>query len=103
MSTEVLEFSNNDDEYLRWVAQHAERFVLNIHRSLNTRDARLHRARCRTINGTPTRGNVWTGPSFKICADDTDDLDRWAAQVAASPPTRCGRRQPPAPGDTATH
>jgi hypothetical protein len=101
-STEVLEFSNNDDEYLRWVAQHADGFVLNIQRSLNTRDARLHRTLCRTINGTPARGNVWTGPYIKICADDIGALDRWAAQVAPLPITRCRTCRPPAPGDVGT-
>lgn len=29
----------------------------------------LHRATCRTITGTPTRGSAWTGPYIKVCGE----------------------------------
>jgi hypothetical protein len=46
------EFRNhNDDDYLRWVADHHRGFVLNIQRTCNPRDARLYLAYCETITG----------------------------------------------------
>jgi hypothetical protein len=70
---------------------------MNIERSLNTSDARLHYASCRTINGTPARGNTWTGPYIKICATSPADLQTLGSRVqllSATVPS-CGTCDPP--------
>jgi hypothetical protein len=39
----VEEFHNHsDDDYPRWIADHHRGYVLNIQRTCNPRDARLH-------------------------------------------------------------
>lgn len=53
----VEEFRNyNDRDYLRWVTDHHRGYVLNIQRTYNPRDARLHLAYCDTITGHPGAG-----------------------------------------------
>jgi len=42
----VEQFRDDDGAYLGWVAAHADGYVINIQRSLNPADARLHHARC---------------------------------------------------------
>lgn len=42
-------FRDDDDGYLAWVAAHPTGFIVNIQRSGNSSDARLHHARCRTV------------------------------------------------------
>lgn len=87
-------FIDDDDGYQAWLAEQPGGFVINIQRSLNTSDARLHRATCRTITGQPARGKAWTGPYIKVCANELSQLDLWAAQLTGSPITRCGTCTP---------
>jgi hypothetical protein len=61
-SVNIVIFRDDDRGYLAWVAANPRGFVMNIHRSLNPSDARVHRARCWTIAGEPTHGKIWTGP-----------------------------------------
>lgn len=91
------EFRNDDRGYLDWVAAHPRGFVINIQRSLNSGDARLHRAACHTVTGTPPRGRTWTGPYVKVCSLDLGTLDNWATARTGAPIRRCGTCQPPAP------
>jgi hypothetical protein len=65
-------------------------YVLNIQRTLNPSDARVHHADCRTITGTPPRGRTWTGPYVKACSLSLPELDAWALAQAGSAITRCG-------------
>ncbi len=62
----VEEFRNcNDDDYLRWVADHHRGYVLNIQRTCNPHNARLHLAHCETIrdpNAIPGRAGNGTWP-----------------------------------------
>lgn len=85
----VTEFRDDDEGYLTWLAQHPDGYVINILRGFNPSTARIHRARCRTITGTPRRGGPWTGPYIKICSDELDKLDRWAARYADKAIPRC--------------
>lgn len=91
----VREFRDDDEGYLAWIAEHPDGYVINILRGLNPTTARVHRARCRTVTGTPPRGGPWTGPYIKVCAGQVDELDRWAVQHAGQVITRCGVCQPP--------
>ena len=87
-------FRDDDQGYAAWVAANAQGYVLNIQRSLNPSDARVHDADCRTITGTPPRGRTWTGPYIKACSTSLPELDAWATAHARSPITRCGTCQP---------
>ncbi len=95
------QFRDNDPAYLGWVAAHADGYVINIQRSMNPADARLHHAHCYTINGEPPRGRAWTGPYVKICSASMDELDRWARAETSSDIRRCGVCQPPGASNAA--
>jgi hypothetical protein len=83
-------FRDDDQGYAAWLTANAQGYVLNIQRSLNPSDARVHSARCRTIMGTPPRGNTWTGPYVKACSASLPELDAWALAHSGSAITRCG-------------
>ncbi len=53
---DIEQFRDDDRGYLTWTAAHAGGYVINVQRSLNPSDARLHHADCYTINGRPARG-----------------------------------------------
>jgi hypothetical protein len=86
----VQQFSDDDRGYLAWTAAHPDGYVVNIQRSLNAVDARLHRADCYTINGEPARGRTWTGPYVKICSESVRDLRDWARSNVNTAIPRCG-------------
>jgi hypothetical protein len=83
-------FRDNDEGYAAWLTANARGYVLNIQRTLNPSDARLHHASCRTITGTPPRGRTWTGPYIKVCSLSLPELDAWALTHARSAAARCG-------------
>jgi hypothetical protein len=88
-------FRDDDDGYLAWVASHPMGFVVNIQRSGNASDARLHHATCRTVSGVNPRRGPWTGAYVKACSADLASLDAWTLERIGSPITRCGACQPP--------
>jgi hypothetical protein len=88
MSVEL--FRDDDRGYTAWLTENARGYVLNIQRTLNPSDARVHHADCRTITGTPPRGRTWTGPYVKPCSLSLPELDAWALAHAGSAITRCG-------------
>jgi len=90
-------FRDDDQSYAAWLAANSRGYVLNIERTLNPSDARVHHAQCRTITGTPPRGRTWTGTWVKACSLSLSELDAWALPHAGSPITRCGtcRATPP--------
>jgi hypothetical protein len=92
----VEEFRDDDRAYLDWVARNPRGFVINIQRSLNSSDAKLHRAACHTVTGTPPRGRTWTGPYIKVCSLDLGSVDDWATGRTRAPIKRCRTCHPPA-------
>ncbi len=99
MSVEL--FRDDDQGYAAWLAANACGYVLNIQRSLNPSDSRVHEADCPTITGTPPRGRTWTGPYVKACSPSLPELDAWALAHASSAITRCGTCRPLPPRDHA--
>jgi hypothetical protein len=87
-------FRDDDQGCAAWLAANVQGHVLNIQRSLNPSDARVHEADCRTITGTPTHGRTWTGPYIKACSLSLQELDLRALTNARSAITRCGTCQP---------
>lgn len=85
----VEHFVNDDQSYLRWVANHADGFVLNITRTFHTNSARVHAACCRTIAGTSPRGGPWTGPYTKVCANSLSVLEHWYLEKTGEVITPC--------------
>jgi hypothetical protein len=71
MSVEL--FRDSDQDCAAWLAANAQGYVLNIQRSLNPSDARMHSAACRTIAGTP-RGNTRTRDYVKACSASLVDI-----------------------------
>ena len=88
-SADILIF-RDDDRYLAWIAANPVGFAMNIQRSLNAIDARVHRAARWTIAGEPAHGKSWTGPYIKLYATELRDLDNWAAERFQSRIARCG-------------
>jgi hypothetical protein len=78
-------FSDDDDGFERWLAQHPDGFVLN-----DARSPTLHTAHCDHIDITRGRGNVrWTATSGKVCAIDAAALLLWAEAAQRGSPVRC--------------
>jgi hypothetical protein len=86
----IEEFRDNDADYLDWMAGHRIGYVINLQRDHNPRDARLHKADCRTITGRPPRGRTWTGPYVKVCAITRGELDEWALRHCGARIQQCG-------------
>jgi len=95
-----VELPRDNDSYLQWTATHSTGYVINIQRSLNPGDARLHRASCRWINGSPSRGDGFIGSYIKVCAESLADLNAWAGPQVGSTIRPCGTclPVPPEPG-----
>jgi hypothetical protein len=74
-------FRDDDEGYLDWLRRHPDGLVLNCDRSPRSAYLVLHRATCRTIEGTPARGTAWTGPYIKACTVSGDALAEWAVQA----------------------
>jgi Family of unknown function (DUF6308) len=86
---ELVVFRDDEAGYLAWLEAHPHGFVLNAARSPRPDYLILHRASCRTISGQPTRGDVWTGPYIKVCADGEAAIERWTAATVGAAPRRC--------------
>lgn len=90
----VWEFRDNDVDYLAWLAEHPDGYVLNIRRNNNPADARVHRAGCKHINGKNPRGRRLVGDYIKVCADERATLDQWAIDKARRLIAACGACRP---------
>lgn len=95
-------FRDDDLGYAAWLAANGRGYVVNIQRTLNPSDARVHCAGCRTITGTPPRGTTWTGSYVKACSVSLPDLDAWALAHVRRDITRCGTCRPPAASSAAS-
>lgn len=76
----MYEFRDDDDGYVDWLAAHPDGHVINIARSYNPTDARVHRASCQWITGQISRGVALTGPYVKGCAERLDELEQWPTE-----------------------
>ena len=90
----VRAFRDDDGSYLSWVTAHPDGFVINIRRSYNKTDARVHRAACPTISGQKVGGKAWTDQYVKVCAERRDDLLGWTAHQFEAPILPCGTCRP---------
>jgi hypothetical protein len=88
------EFRDDDDGFRAWLAAHPDGYLINIARSLNATEARVHRAGCWTISGQNARGGGWTGLYVKVCAEHLAELEQWAIDHVGEPFPRCGACHP---------
>jgi hypothetical protein len=51
-------FRDDDQGYAAWLTANSPGYVLNIRRTVNPSDARMHHADCRTSTGTPPRQDM---------------------------------------------
>jgi hypothetical protein len=70
----IVEFMDDDDGYIAWLAEHPDGFVLNCGRPPTPSYLMLHRGTCSTIRGIPARGRSWTVIYQTVCADTNREL-----------------------------
>lgn len=87
-------FKDDDRRYLAWVAQHPRGYVLNTADPPEPSYLILHRASCHTIQGSPPRGDTWTGNMRKFAAEHKAELKGFARVELGGDPTPCGACQP---------
>ena len=75
----MLKFKDNDEDYLRWIKQNPEGYVVNSYRKPKKSFLRLHCADCWTIN-TPARDNWTTKDYIKTCSVSLAELENWAKE-----------------------
>src|SRR5271154_2256928 len=81
----------DDAGYQAWLEVHPDGYVINIARSHNVAEARVHHAGCRTISGQSGRGDVWTGGQYvKVCVEHLAELEQWVIHQVGEPIRGCG-------------
>ena len=86
----VRVFKDADDAgYRAWIAKHQGGYVINVQKSLNPTDARLHHATCHTINDDPSRGEVFVGDYVKVCGLRLSALEDWAISEWRTSVAKC--------------
>ena len=83
-----VQFVDDDQGYLRWLAQNPGGFVVNSSRFPTSNYLKLHRASCKHINiGVE---NNWTTTGYiKTCSTDPATLDDWAVGATGSGLSPC--------------
>ena len=87
-------FLDDESGYLRWLESSPNGFLINSNRNVNSTYLMLHRATCRTISGTPSRGKDWTKNYVKVCSNDLEELAAWAKDEIQGSIVRCGICRP---------
>jgi hypothetical protein len=81
---EPIEFRNDDNAYLLWLAQHRGGFVLNRRKYQSVAPMTLHRATCTQIAMYRDSPYAYTGASYvKLCADATEPLREYVERAGA--------------------
>ena len=73
----MIEFKDQDREFIAWREMHPGGFVVNTYRNPSASYLKLHRADCRTFRPPFTKNYI------KLCATSVDDLNDWAARNVA--------------------
>lgn len=87
----------NDEEYLKWIFDNKEGFVLNTDQTPTSNNMVLHNHKCRTITSLPTAatGDAFTGNSYlKICSSTTEELNIWLSENGLSISKACKKCNP---------
>ena len=89
----LTHFFNDDDGYLRWLAQNPDGFVVNSNRVPVSSYLILHRASCNWIN-ISSRINWPTTGYIKTCSNDLTVLSEWAEHQVGGSLKPCKTCQP---------
>jgi hypothetical protein len=91
VAQDLVVFSGDSIEYLVWIEQNPDGFVVNSRRRFDSQYVVLHRASCRTISNALRAGYTERG-YVKICAPRLDSLERVLSMMRRSSEafsTRC--------------
>lgn len=85
----IHRFVNEETEYLLWIKNNENGFVVNFDEPLVTPEyPKVHRATHKLLSGN-TRTNYTTGRYRKVCSTDLKELEKWAAENYGKTLTRC--------------
>ena len=77
----MIEFTDNDDGYMAWLAANPTGFVVNVRAVAGPNYVVLHRASCRFI-ATPRDDRAYTGRGYhKVVSERLDDLRAYAKSI----------------------
>lgn len=82
-------FIDDDDGYRDWLNRNPRGYVINIQRSLNPSDARLHTANCRDLIAQLERDVELTVSYIKVCGETRAEPEHWAADNVGQPIKLC--------------
>lgn len=91
-------FVDDDDGYRDWLHRNPRGYVINIQRSMNPSDARLHDAECRDLIAQLGRDVQLAGSYVKVCGEDRAELDQWSADNVGDHIQLCGHCHDVDPG-----
>jgi hypothetical protein len=77
-------FDNDDESYLTWLGTHQDSYVLNVNRTPEPDNLRLHRASCRHLAKAPANGARWTTHYTKYCGERAE-LEHRAVELGGEP------------------
>ena len=80
---EIFKNMPNDDEYIKWIEENSNGFVLNIHlrqdpSNIHESHPRIHFANCRQLKNKNKPGSSTTGDYFKVCSNSIEELEQWS-------------------------
>ncbi len=94
----MIEFLDDDEGYLAWIAANPNGFVLNVRRMADPDYVVLHRANCGSISTDKREPGAYTTRDYrKICAASVAELQRAAKREGRSDGSfskRCGLCRP---------
>ena len=91
-------YVDDDDGYRDWLHRNPRGYVINIQRSMNPSDARLHDAECRDLIAQLGRDVQLAGSYVKVCGETRAEVDHWAADNVGEPIQLCGHCHDPHDG-----
>ncbi|MDP9370763.1 MAG: hypothetical protein M3Q03_21260 [Chloroflexota bacterium] len=78
-------FIDDDQVFLAWQQAQPSGYIVNTTRVPRADYLMLHRATCPHL-GRLTGGLRWTKDYIKVCAEEIDELDRWARSHVTGAP-----------------
>ena len=87
----IFENKPNDDEYIKWIEENSNGFVLNIDQTKDPSKIykdypKIHFANCGQLNKRPGRT---TKKYFKVCSNSIEELERWSLNTYNKELTPC--------------
>ena len=91
--SDIVIFKNmpNDDEYIKWIEENSNGFVLNIDQTkdpskIDKDYPKIHFANCGQLNKRPGRT---TRKYFKVCSNSIEELEQWSLNTYNKELTPC--------------